>query len=429
MNGINTTNSNSPVSQSFDVLVIGGGPAGMSSAIAAAKGGAKVAIIEREYRLGGILNQCIHNGFGLHYFKVELTGPEYANKFSKLVDEEKNITVFLNTIVTDIDVDKKTLKVMNESGILTLNGKAIVLAMGCRERTAGAIMQGGYRPSGVFPAGQAQKFVNIEGKKVGEKVVILGSGDIGLIMARRMTFEGAEVKMVCELMPYSGGLKRNIVQCLDDFNIPLKFSTTITKVEGKNRVTGVWIAKVDEKSRPIPGTEEFVECDTLLLSVGLIPENDLITNKGIAINNVTSGAIADEFRRTSKDGIFSCGNVLHVHDLADNASIEAQTAGEAAARYALINDLPTCDVNVSCDGKTVRYVVPNKISKVGDKVTLYMRVGNVYKDKRLEVTSGGEVIFKKNAMIFAPGEMESVVLDKSKLKGDVFVSLVDKEIK
>ncbi len=415
------------INTKFDVIVIGGGPAGMSAAIAAAKEGTKVALVERDFRLGGILNQCIHNGFGLHYFKVELTGPEYAKRFKDLVNAEENITVLLNTIVSDIDTDRKTIKVMNENGVQTLQGKSIVLAMGCRERTAGAIMQGGYRPSGVFPAGQAQKFVNIEGKKVGKKVVILGSGDIGLIMARRMTFEGAEVKMVCELMPYSSGLKRNIVQCLDDFNIPLKFSTTITKVEGKERIEGVWIAKVDENLRAIAGTEEFVECDTLLLSVGLIPENDLIFGKGIEMNRVTSGAICDEFRRTNKEGIFSCGNVLHVHDLADNASIEAQTAGKSAAIYAKTGALPTCEVSVSCDGRLVRYAVPNRISLEGEKVTVYMRVGNVYKDKYLEVRSGDEVIMKKNAMIFAPGEMESISIDRAKIKGDIYITLVDKE--
>ncbi len=410
----------------YDVIVIGGGPAGMSAAISAAKADVSVLLIEREYRLGGILNQCIHNGFGLHYFKEELTGPEYANRFVKLVEKE-NIDVLLDTIVTDIDVENKSIKIMNESGIKMVQASSIVLAMGCRERTAGAIMQCGYRPAGVFPAGCAQKLMNIEGKKVGKKVVILGSGDIGLIMARRMMFEGAKVEMVCEIMPYSSGLKRNIVQCLDDFNIPLHYSTTITKVEGKNRIEGVWIAKVDENLRAVEGTQQFVPCDTLLLSVGLIPENDLIFSKGIAMDNVTSGAVCDEFRRTNVDGIFSCGNVLHVHDLADNASIEAQTAGVNAAKYARGESLEKCDVSVSCDGVFVRYAVPKTIAKTGDKATIYMRVGNVYKGKSLQVTSGGEVILKKNAMIFAPGEMESVVIDKSKIKGDIFITLVDKE--
>ncbi len=416
------------MNEKFDVLVIGGGPAGMSAAIAAHDEGANVAIIERDYRLGGILNQCIHNGFGLHYFGEELTGPEYAVRFKKLV-EERNIPLFLNTIVLDIDTEKKTLRCMNETGAFYLSAKSIVLAMGCRERTAGSIMQCGYRPAGVFPAGCAQKLVNVKGQKVGNEVVILGSGDIGLIMARRMTFEGAKVKMVCELMPYSSGLKRNIVQCLDDFGIPLKFSTTIIKVEGKERVEGVWIAKVGSDLKPIAGTEEYVPCDTVLLSVGLVPENDLISGKNIEMNPVTNGAYADEFRRTSVDGIFSCGNVLHVHDLADNASIEAKTAGISAARYAKGEALKKADVKVTCDGKAVRYVVPKAVTTGEGKVNLFLRVGNVYKDKRLEVTSGGEAIFKKNALIFTPGEMETITLDKSKIKGDVFVTLVDKEVK
>lgn len=406
---------------SYDVAIIGGGPAGMAAALEAHKKGAKVLVIERDVRLGGILNQCIHAGFGLHYFGEELTGPEYANRFAVLVKENK-IDVLLNSMVLNISEDK-TLKVLSPDGYLTVNAKAVVLAMGCRERTAGAITLPGTRPAGVYTAGMAQKLCNIEGYLVGKKVVILGSGDIGLIMARRMTLEGADVRLVLELMPYSSGLKRNIVQCLNDFDIPLKYSHTITRLVGSPRLTGLYYAPVDENRRPVMEKEEYVECDTLLLSVGLIPENDLLGGLDVEMSPITSGAVVDENRMTSLDGLFSCGNVLHVHDLVDNVSHEAETAGASAADYAFGNLDLTPTVAVSgADG--VRYALPQRIHKGEDgEVQIFLRVGDVYKNKRLVVECDGKEIYSRKTMILSPGEMENVKVKRADLTGDVVVRL------
>ncbi len=397
-----------------DLVIIGGGPAGMSAAVSAYKKGIKdILILERDSSLGGILKQCIHNGFGLHKFKEELTGPEYAFKYEKEV-KELGIPYKLNTMVLDITSDKIITATNEEEGVFQIKANAIILAMGCRERSVGALNIAGTRPAGIFSAGTAQKFVNLEGYMPGKEVVILGSGDIGLIMARRMTLEGAKVKAVCELMPYSGGLARNIEQCLNDFNIPLKLSHTVVEIHGRERLTGVTIARVDEYRRPIPETREYIPCDTLLLSVGLIPENELSKTANVVLNPVTNGAFVDQNRQTNIEGIFACGNVLHVHDLVDFVSEEAEIAGESAAAYIKgIKDEKT-DINLSVDGE-IRYTVPSKITAKKD-VKVYFRVADVFKNVKINVHSGNELVFSKKAIKVAPGEMECVTLKKELLE-------------
>ncbi|MCM1058523.1 MAG: NAD(P)/FAD-dependent oxidoreductase [Firmicutes bacterium] len=443
-----------------ELVIIGGGPAGLAAAIAAKESGVEdLIIIERDGRLGGILNQCIHNGFGLHTFKEELTGPEYAGRY---IDKalELEIPYKLNTMVVDLTLasenakagdeggaakapgkmsgeagDKaigaqsgvKLVTVMNrQEGLYTIEAKAVILAMGCRERSRGALNIPGYRPAGIYSAGTAQRYVNMEGRMPGKEVVILGSGDIGLIMARRMTLEGAKVKLVAELMPYSGGLKRNIVQCLDDFGIPLKLSHTVVDIKGKERVEAVVVAQVDEKSRPIPGTEEEIPCDTLLLSCGLIPENELSGNLGVEMNPVTNGPKVNESLETDKEGVFACGNVLHVHDLVDYVSEEAAQAGKRAAAY-LQGRLPAVRAEATkteggqipiraVDG--VRYTVPASLDprRMEETQVIRFRVGNVYRDAAVEVSFNGKVMSSRKKKALAPGEMEQVILKKADLE-------------
>ena len=402
----------------YDIVIIGGGPAGLAAAVSARDNGIEsILILERDRELGGILNQCIHNGFGLHTFKEELTGPEYAARYEEQVFR-RGIEYKLNTMVMDISHDKVVTAMNREEGLFEIQAKAVILAMGCRERSRGALNIPGYRPAGIFSAGTAQRLVNMEGFMPGREVVILGSGDIGLIMARRMTLEGAKVKVVAELMPYSGGLKRNIVQCLNDYDIPLKLSHTVVDIRGKERLTGITLAAVDEKGKPIPGTEEDYTCDTLLLSVGLIPENELSGSMGVEMNRVTSGPVVNESLETNIEGVFACGNVLHVHDLVDFVSEEAAAAGTNAAKYVMDGERARGGQEIvlkAVDG--VRYTVPCTVhpEQMEDTQIVRFRVGNVYKNCYIGVYFDDERVMHRKRPVMAPGEMEEIKLEKDKL--------------
>ena len=402
------------VMKTTDLVIIGGGPAGMSAAAAAYESGIRdILILERDSNLGGILQQCIHNGFGLHKFGEELTGPEYAWRYEKKI-RELNIPFKLNTMVLNITRDKLITATNEEDGIFEIQAKAIILAMGCRERPKGALNIPGSRPSGIYSAGTAQKFVNTKGYLPGKEVVILGSGDIGLIMARRMTLEGAKVHAVCEIMPYSGGLARNIEQCLNDFDIPLYLSHTVVQIHGRERLTGVTIAEVDKDRKPVLSTKRYIPCDTLLLSVGLIPENELSKNADIELDAVTNGAVTDQYRQTSVDGIFACGNVLHVHDLVDFVSEEAETAGKGAADYIKGTLRRIYDISIKTDGR-VRYTVPQKIT-ADDNINLFFRVNNVYKDVKLVVRNNkNDVLISQKKSVLTPGKMENIRISRDLL--------------
>ena len=405
--------------EKYDIVIIGGGPAGLAAAVSAKKNGVdRILILERDKELGGILNQCIHNGFGLHTFQEELTGPEYADRFIRQV-KELDIPYKLNTMVMDISEEKVVTAMNREDGLFEVQAKAVILAMGCRERARGALNIPGFRPAGIYSAGTAQRLVNREGYMPGREVVILGSGDIGLIMARRMTLEGAKVKVVAELMPYSGGLKRNIVQCLDDYGIPLKLSHTVVDIKGKERVEGVTLAEVDGKGKPIPGTEEFYSCDTLLLSVGLIPENEISGKMGVEMNPVTSGPKVNESLETNRKGVFACGNVLHVHDLVDFVSEEAAAAGKNAAAYVKKEnpeEREGREIQLN-PVEGVRYTVPAAINTayMDEELTVRFRVGGVYRNCYVSVWFDEERAIHRKRQVVAPGEMEEVKLTREQL--------------
>lgn len=403
----------------IDVVVVGGGPSGMQAALSASEEGSKVLLVERDTELGGILNQCIHNGFGLHYFGEELTGPEYAFKLSKKVKSDKNITILLETFVTKIEEKKIELK--NKKGVFVVQAKAIVLASGCRERTAGAINLAGNRPSGIYTAGLAQKMINHYGKVPGKSAVILGSGDIGLIMCRRLLFEGVEVKAVLELMPTSAGLARNIQQCVKDFNVPLLFSHTITRVVGEDKLEGVYFAKVDENLKPILSTEKFIKCDTLLLSVGLVPENDLLEGQ-IQMDAKTKSAVVDENRQTSAEGVFASGNVLHIHDLADNATIEGGIAGKSAALFAK-GKLKKSETKPVLAGEGVSYTIPQEVSVNPQPFKIYFRVRQAVRNKWILVKDAETLVAKKIVQAGNPGEMLEIEISANKIQTGLTVSI------
>ena len=409
----------------YHIIIIGGGPAGLAAAVAAYDAGERdILILEREQRMGGILNQCIHNGFGLTRFQESLSGPEYAARYIDEV-QKRGIEVWTETTVLSLSPDKKVTTIGGVRGIVTLEAKAVVLAMGCRERSRGALNVAGSRPAGIYSAGTAQKYVNIKGYLPGKDIVILGSGDIGLIMARRMTLEGAKVHAVCEIMPYSSGLKRNIAQCLDDFGIPLYLNHTITKIEGKERVTGVVVSEVDENKQPIAGTEKHFTCDTVLFSVGLIPENELTKGAGLSLSRGTKGAEVYQNRETEVDGIFACGNVLQVHDLVDFVSEEAAIAGAAAAEYVKNGGQKRDEICVK-NGKNVSYVLPQKIDKnIQGDIKLFFRVTNTFKNCTIKAESGNKVLAKRIKRVAAPGEMETLILKYADVcaAGDITVSL------